>query len=835
MAVTTGTINVNSGTTPWTRAHVMDALEDLFGSSHLNWNSGTQQNGVPVYCLYPGQDSTAAATYGSWVNNGGGEDRISQGNQNWERCGGGPIDITKGGADGGQDVSAKDGYSATRYLYVTNNSTNNYIVQDELIPASNGVSGNIITLTHRMGANLTTETKLTYNGQGTGQLSGINPGQVVYMRRVSNQTISLHNSQAGASSNNDFFTGITSTALTDAKRFRTDGSSNPTITAKVGERLYWYSHAVTQGQFRLCDVTTTSGAYDEERVLSDSSKFLGNRVSSSYYVSGQGTYADPYYWRTEYYPQTETETYNPQKVSGTGHTGLHSYGYCNTTQSALKGSVVLLPDYNYEMRNSAAGSGANRPYWKVTISKSGRTPLKLRVYRECDNWQYRGEVTAVTIHNVATGWITGDTFTIPGEDIGGEATTHDIDFGPNAYSSGNNNTPSIVVTNHGAVDNMFQKHPSGDFSVLRMENDANKTFGTTYWAFAIDDTNYDMYIRSGCSWQTLNSLGTNCNSTTSYDQMYGVFGGDIGLDTQQSYSYIDRTPSSTYQYYNTHLQIAATNSPTQYPLKIKYYQSNNTQDDNFAVIQFLQHIGGVDEPYACFTLHRGSTFGSSVWDLNDVWNGTYTEYKTSYQQQNNNASQRGRYIDMKYMTPSFSYSNSTRVHTELQSYSHSALKREASYGYLRNGDSGDHWCYTDTRYSPNIMTSHAGTSYTSEVYTYYRDQTLDKSTQSTNYGSIVGDKVHTVSSNAAYYKPIKGIPINNRFAPCPYYIPDDFVFIQAEVTPPATIFRPGDTITVSAGEVYTIINCDNQINQDGLDGGTDNVAVGMIFAARTTP
>ena len=74
MAVTTGTINVNSGTTPWTRAHVMDALEDLFGSSHLNWNSGTQQNGVPVYCLYPGQDATGVATYNSWVNSGANED-----------------------------------------------------------------------------------------------------------------------------------------------------------------------------------------------------------------------------------------------------------------------------------------------------------------------------------------------------------------------------------------------------------------------------------------------------------------------------------------------------------------------------------------------------------------------------------------------------------------------------------------------------------------------------------------------------------------------------------------------------------------------------------------
>ena len=831
MAVTTGTINVNSGTTPWTRAHVMDALEDLFGSSHLNWNSGTQQNGVPVYCLYPGQAATGQGTYGDWLQSGTNEDRISDGDYNWERCGGGPIDITKGGADGGQDVSAKDGYSAIRYLYVTNNSTSNYIVQDELIPQTNGVSGNIITLTHRMGANLTTTTKLTYNGQGTSLLSGINAGQVVYMRRVSNRTISLHNSINGATNNNDFFSGITSTALTDAKRFRTDGASNPTITAKRGEQLYWYSHAVTQGQFRLCDVTTTSGAYDEERVLSDQSKILGNIVSTSFNISGQGTYADPWYWRTQYYPQTETEVYNPQKVSGTGHTGLYSYGYCNTTQSALKGSVVLSPDYNYEMQNAASGSGSNRPYWKVTISKAGRTPLKLRVYRECDNWQYRGEVSHITIHNVATGWITGDTFTIPGEDIGGEATTHDIDFGPNAYSSGTDNTPSIVVTNHGAVDNMFQKHPSGDFSVLRMENDANKTFGTTYWAFAIDDTNYDMFIRSGCSWQTLNSLGTNCNSTTGYDQMYGVFGGDIGLDVQETHSYIDRTPPSNQSYYYSHLQIATTNSPIDYPLKIKYYQSSNTQDDNFVVIQFLQEILGVDEPYACFTLHRGSTFGSSVWDLNDVWNGTYTEYKTQYQTNNT----RARYIDMKYTTPAYAYGTSSRPHNELLSYSNGALKREASYGYLRNGSSTQEWCYADVRYSPNIMTSHAGGVDKAEVYTYYRDQTLDKSTQSTNYGSIVGDKVHTVSSNAAYYKPIKGIPINNRFAPCPYYIPDDFVFIQVEVTPPATVFRPGDTVTVAAGEVYTIINCDNQINQDGLDGGSDNVAVGMIFAARTTP
>ena len=48
---------------------------------------------------------------------------------------------------------------------------------------------------------------------------------------------------------------------------------------------------MTQGNFRICDVTTTSGAYNAERVLTDSSK-LGSYVTTA--ISGSGTYNDPY-------------------------------------------------------------------------------------------------------------------------------------------------------------------------------------------------------------------------------------------------------------------------------------------------------------------------------------------------------------------------------------------------------------------------------------------------------------------------------------------------------------------------------------------------------------
>ena len=831
MAVTTNTINVNSGNANWTRAHVMTALETLFGSSHLNWNSGTQQNGVPVCCLYPGHDGTAN-TQNSQYNQSSHEDRIFDENGYWGRCGGAAVNYNTGGADAGT-VDGKDGYSAKRYLYVTNNGTTSYLIQDELIPASNGVdnSTDVITLTHSMGSNLTTGTKVTYNGQGTNTavITGLAANNVYYMRRIGPNKITLHTSQAGANDNNSKV-DVTSTSLTDPLRLRTDTAVNPTITVKRGERLYWYTHAMNQGTFAICEVTPTSGAYSADRDLTTESNLSDYTFpAKSYYVSGSGTYASPFFMDTEHYPQTETEVYNPQKVSGTGYTGLHSWGYCNATKANLKGSIVILPDYNYELAAGGGGNDFRQVYWKYTVPASGsRGALKLRVYR--DTWSTDGgEVSGISIHNVATGWSANQAFTIPGEDIGGAATTHDITFGTNAYTSGTNNTPSIVVTNHGAVDNMFQKHPSGDFGVLRMENQSGKTFGTTYWVIGIDPNNYRMHLDTGHSWQTLNSLGTNCNTVTTIGDMngYGVFGGDMGLDVMSNRANIDRDP---YTYTDeAWLKFATSSSPTQYPLKIKYFKAPNSQDNNFAVIQFIQEIGGVDESFACFTLHRGSTFGAGVWDLDYVWNGSYTEYTTQYQINGT----RDRWIDMEYKMASHADANSERPYYEPPiSYSKA---REASYGYLRNGTDGSSRPSTATRYIPNIRTPHEYNSYISEVTMYYRDNTYDKATGGTaeQYGApVLEDVTNSVSSSAAYYKPIKGIPINNRFAPCPYYIPDDFVMIQFEVTPPATIFRAGDTITVAVGEVYTVICADNEINVTGLSGSSS--AVGIAFAARTT-
>ena len=56
--------------------------------------------------------------------------------------------------------------------------------------------------------------------------------------------------------------------------------------------------------------------------------------------------------------------------------------------------------------------------------------------------------------------------------------------------------------------------------------------------------------------------------------------------------------------------------------------------------------------------------------------------------------------------------------------------------------------------------------------------------------------------------------------------------IHAEISPGATEFLPGDTVTISTGEVYTVVVADNTINQTGLDGVANNTVNGMLFCAR---
>ncbi len=800
MAVNIGTVPVypdgsNNPQTGWTQAHVMDALEKAF--YEMGFNSGTQKNGVPCAVMFPGGSPSNQYDFAYSTQNHNDEvmqPYTSGTNGYWPRCGGDAITAVT---------------YRKRYFYVTNSGTVSYQIAEELVPTSYGQSSNIITVNY-MGDNFTTGTKLTYNGQGTDVISGgLSQGNVYYMRRVSDNQITLHPDATAANNNTGIITA-NQTSLSDPLRFKTDAQTNPAITCNVNDELYFYTHATTDGgDFRICDFLAGSG-YNADRDLHN----VENVRSSTYDVSGSGTYASPYKWETKYWQQTENEYKDPTKtVNDSGYTSLAAYGYANTVNANLKGTITL---NNLFQTN---GSGYASTYYKYTVPASGsRGALKLRIYRShSGNNNYYGRISCIHICSEATGWSDNEVFTIPGTAIGGASPANDVVFGTNAWTSGHNGTCNILTTNIGSGANMFQKHPDGHYGVLRLENDANKTYGHTYWGFALSASNmYQMVIQSGSGWSYLNRLGKHFVYNSGYEGHFGCFNGDMGMDYQNGNNNLHRSG------YNNHIvhSYAYSSQPTYYPLKIRYYKAQAPQDTNFAVIQFIQTINSVDQVYFTFSLPKGSGYGSNVWDLNEVWNGTYNEYRTnrSYSGSSND------WVKMIYHTPGYDYSNSG-PHT--QPAATSSLVREANYGYLRSTIG---LSTIETRYGTNIDRSNNNEE--DNVYQYYRIDAYDKvvSNDSDIQVLINGTK----SPGVSYYKPIKGLPISNHIVPCPYYLPDDFVIIQAAVTPGATEFRVGDTITVSGSEVYTIITADEYNNQTGLDGVDSGTACGVIFAARTT-
>lgn len=175
-----------------------------------------------------------------------------------------------------------------------------------------------------------------------------------------------------------------------------------------------------------------------------------------------------------------------------------------------------------------------------------------------------------------------------------------------------------------------------------------------------------------------------------------------------------------------------------------------------------------------------------------------------------------RSIQLRHTVPGarYAYSSSDRQ-TNHEPVDEHSRAREAFYGYLRDPDDPD--TYITSEYVCNIETN--SSSY-DDMYLYYRNSVYDQ------------HNGNSVASGADYYKPFKGLPLNERMVPCPYYLPDDFVMLQVSTTPGLTQFRTGDTVTIGGTETYEIIRASYQTQQNGLDGVDNNSTIGMLFLAR---
>jgi len=794
MAILKSVIPVNNGNTGWSKKDVLDALETAF--SQLGFHGGTAISGSPVAMLSPVNQSYDVNGSG-WSNVGGVQPSRKSNTKRY-------FFVTPVG------TGANSKYSILETWYVLNSSSSNHIdlTADTFNVTYYGTNSNN-TVPH----SIQTGDPIRYAPGQTNTQYNIGNNVVIdtvyYAIKSGDNKIKLATTAENAANG----VAIDITAISAAggiylvfSREPSAAWENPTIDIDLGDTVNFIVDDPNAGDFYLMD--TRVNTYSPQRILSGSNF---NNISYREYPFGMGIRdangIQTITWEARGWQQSETEP-APNILPTAGFPGTYSYGYANSVNSSMKGTINLVT--RYSTYNDENNTGF--PYYKYTVPANGtRSELKLRIYRY--PWQYyKDEIAGVQIYSIGSGWSDNEVFTIPGSATGHGAVngTNDIKFGINAAetsSAANDGVASIRVTNYGAGSSFWQKSDNGYFAVLKNVNDASKSFGTTYYTFGMASGNsHRMYIGSGCIWNTLNTLATKSGSATG-NYEYGSYGGDRGLDYQEYYNYI-ATNNNDFSY----IDYATTSTPTAYPMSIRTYRAQAPQDNSYAVIQFTQTINGVVIPFATFSLNRGINYGSGVWDTNYVWNGGYTTYTTDT-----------RSIDINYSLPGVTYFDTQQADEPADSRS---LARAAEYGYLR--DPGQ-WAYspTKTRYSCNIDTNNSSDS---DAVTYYRNSIYDSEPWS-DYICYV-DRERSVSSNANYYKPIKGIPIGNNLIPCPYYIPDDFVMLQVSTSPGLTEFRTGDTVTVSASEVYEIIRASYQTNQNGLDDINNNSSIGMLFCAR---
>ena len=505
----------------------------------------------------------------------------------------------------------------------------------------------------------------------------------------------------------------------------------------------------------------------------------------------------------------------------------------NSTTSAMKFEINVAANCNYNMSTNKylysyydvtiAGDGAG-----VTGGGGAGKDLKLRVFR-VNNSSYTGLISRIEILNMTDGWSNEAVFTIPGEDIGGEATTNDIIFGVNSdetSSQARDGKPSLTVTNIGGDTKFYQKSEAGTYAILARDhtdtiNTSNgqplKKRSRTYYSFsfATDAATGDrdkafLFVQSGIFYDFKNTPGTRYDNrdgtivnNLTQTKLRGAFFGEMGRDRQRRYSTIRRIHSAQTTIDKwSYVQIASETDPTGSPLRIYWNKppTSGPQDKNCVLFTFVGYSNSVPITYSSFMLHGGPNFmePSPGVDLDNLYHGSMTVIYTGSDMSLDTLGQnRGNNDFLTFRTMICGrHSNSAGTSAEpfrsvtswpLGRYENAfdAKTRDSLYGYMRDGQGGAYGI-SEEHYATPMVNPRSGHDH---MRFYYMNDTYD-------------------GNGTNYYKPVKGIPLASNFIPCPYYLPDDFVLIYFGVGPATTEFRYGDTITIGTSpndEQYKVV------------------------------
>jgi hypothetical protein len=366
-----------------------------------------------------------------------------------------------------------------------------------------------------------------------------------------------------------------------------------------------------------------------------------------------------------------------------------------------------------------------------------------------------GSILYVQVNRPGVGYTNGEYVTLSADDIGGSANGA-TGIGLTVLVAG-----GASPVGYGSTTTFFDSEISGTYpwGMVRHQIDPNKKFGTTYRGVQANSTT-SVSFGSGSGfhpWDTTN----NADRGNMYNNRWAGTGYfDVFYYPGYSYNEVS-TGTPNLGGYASPGGITVAGS-TSYQLDLNLYRSG--LDPNFAVFAYkhptLSSTILSDNNYGVFFFHN---FTTSIWDLDYLFLGGMTT-----------------------ISPDTGNTSAPKItfNTYLQGSSYSQ-KRSAEWGY-----------------GSSFLKR---TIYESSIYSQSSIDEVSFYTRTANNSTGGEDSSQTLNSNTFHNAVIKGLPLCAQMAPCPYYLPDDFVMIDFQINTPSANVQQGDTITISGSEVYTII------------------------------
>ena len=886
MAVTVGHVDVNSGNAGWTKKDVMDALETVFKNiqyhSDTGLGVGNSKTGVPNFVWGPGNTIGEGNNY---FKCGGIHSDVNYAfpypNVTSHQGSGSSPRSLRNRFFQPKPKAGNTAYYMMEYWCVSSvdDSTDIISLKGGYGPNDNINGGNDV---------LVDDKPVVWRPDGSGtDFGALVCGTTYYVIRVDANTIKLAATAGGAA------ISLTGTELGSGSFGYPDAiirepqdatTENAAIQTKKGDGL-WFDFPASDGtDFKLwhgykSHITNNVAPYAAGREIAvanedhfnpswDNAATNGRSSNPRHlcYTGYDGSWgpwpevtgATGVYWSTYKWSQTETiepdnffapdwltsdiiqgsrnvvggqqwsDVVNSQQV-------ISRYYYGHASNTGMVGEIVINPTVSQAFNDTYVGTG-QQPYWDYTVAGDGAgvtggggagKNLTLRIARH----PKYGKITQINIVNMTDGWSDNAVFTIPGEDIGGDATVSDLTFGTNSAESTSNafdGTPSLAVTNFGGDQGFFQKSNAGTFAVLaRDHSSTSKKRSRTFYSFSFPygtTSSNNLYVDSllfvnaGISYSVKNRPGITYDSpdgtviTSNNDSPHmGFFTGD--WSDLQNDNNTPRRDAVNYRDNWSHVVIAGTNGPTSNPLRIYYTRADSPQDTNFATITFVQYSNSVPEVYGTMVLPGGDNFmePSPGVDLDELYHATLITIGNGSDKVGSNKG------NIPYLTITTKMIGYDHYHSSgsISPLRTGSLPRNSLFGYMRDRYTGG----------------------TTEISDYY-NTTILRSSEQAGPRLYHRDSTNDEVPGVDWYKPIKGIPMSTWLAPVPYYFPDDYALIQFSVSPGNTEFRYGDTITIGTSpneEKYmVIVPAYNTNSRDWTKADTPNYTEcqGVLFCAR---